>query len=190
MNGVIYKLDFPNGKSYIGQTMDWEKRWKHHKTSSKRKDQLLYHAWRKHEEPTPTFLYEGVHEDYLDQLEIFAIKHWNTKLPNGYNLTDGGAGPRGYKPTEEHKRKISESKKGEKNYNYGKKLSEETKRKMSETRKGKPKSEEHKRKIGDAHIGKKRSEETRRKLSEMRKGKKLSEEHKRKLSEARKRKYR
>lgn len=88
-----------------------------------------------------------------------------------------------FKLSEETKRKISESVKGEKNGFYGKKHSEETKKKMSESHKGKnrkPKSEEHKRKISSLlkgrvpwHKGKTGiySEETKRKMSESKKGK-------------------
>jgi len=42
-----------------------------------------------------------------------------------------------YKQTEEHKRKISESLKGDKNPNYGKKFTQEHRTKMSEARGGK-----------------------------------------------------
>jgi hypothetical protein len=101
--------------------------------------------------------------------------------------------------SEEHKRKISESKKGKNNPNFGKIFSEETKRKMSESHKGKnigpvseetkqklrmPKSEETKIRMSIAKIGKIFSEETKRKMSIAKIGKKLSEETKQKISEA------
>ena len=95
--------------------------------------------------------------------------------------------------SEEHKRKLSEAHKGERNSMFGKKHSKETRRKISEANKGNTKmlgkhlSEESKRKISEAMKGKKLSDETKRKLSEAHKGKKrvpLSEEHKRKISEA------
>ena len=56
--------------------------------------------------------------------------------------------------SEETKRKLSEAKKGEKNYMFGKKQSEESNRKHSEALKGKPKSEETKRKMSEARKGK------------------------------------
>ena len=73
----------------------------------------------------------------------------------------------------------------------GYKHTEEAKRKMSESRKGKkrkPFSEETKKKIGEAHkgltpmLGKKHSDETKLKMSISKKGRKLTEEHKKKLS--------
>ena len=70
----------------------------------------------------------------------------------------------GRKHSEESKNKISEAKKGKSSHMLGKTHSEETKRKISEAKKGKkrqPFSEEHRRKIGDKHRGKKLSEEHR-----------------------------
>ncbi len=63
---------------------------------------------------------------------------------------------KGYKQTEEHKRKMSEALKGRLNPMFNKKPSEETKRKMSEANKGQI----------PWNKGKKRSKETKRKISE------------------------
>lgn len=79
---------------------------------------------------------------------------------------------------------LSESRKGEKHYLYGKHLSEETKKKMSEANKGeknpmygKKFSEESKKKMSEAKIGekhplygKKQSEPIKKKMSEAKKG--------------------
>jgi len=106
----------------------------------------------------------------------------------------------GKTPSEETKRKQSESMKGENHPMYGKTRSEESKRKQSESNKGennpmygKTRSEESKRKQSEAlkgennpMYGKTRSEESKRKQSESMKGKPRSEESKRKQSEARK----
>jgi len=115
---------------------------------------------------------------------------------------------KGFKHSEEIRRKISESKKGQIPWNkgllgFGKghKVSEETKRKISEANKGKKHSEESRRKnseavklawqnpeyrkrISDVNKGKKLSDETRKKISEALKGKSPSEEHRKKLAEA------
>ena len=85
---------------------------------------------------------------------------------------------KGYKFTEEHKRKISLAQKGKKK----KKLSEETKLKISKSLKGYKFSDERKRKISKANKGKKRSEEHKRKISKAQKGKKLSTYTKQKIS--------
>lgn len=81
--------------------------------------------------------------------------------------------------TAEHKRKMSEAKKGRK---LGP-LAEETRRKMSESHKGKGFSDETKRKISESLKGKYHSAETKRKMSKAQKGKTLTAETRRKISE-------
>jgi hypothetical protein len=57
----------------------------------------------------------------LDAVEKFYIKELNTKIPNGYNLADGGGGVsgwkngKGYVPTKETRSKLSEAGKGNTN---------------------------------------------------------------------------
>lgn len=53
------------------------------------------------------------------------------------NQSFGGEGSSGYKLSDETKQKMSEQRKGENNYFYGRKHSDETKKKLSETRKEK-----------------------------------------------------
>lgn len=55
--------------------------------------------------------------------------------------------PKGTILPEETKRKISDAKKGEKNYWYGKQHSEETRNKMSKARKGKKFSDDHRKNL-------------------------------------------
>ena len=73
---------------------------------------------------------------------------------------------KGTKSSKETKMKMSEARKGNKSYWFGKKLSDEHKRKLSEAKKGKHRSEETKKKISEAKKGMKLSNETRRKMSE------------------------
>lgn len=94
-------------------------------------------------------------EEELNQGEIYWIAQFNSTAPEiGYNLTYGGDGGT---PTEEARRKISESLKGRRAWNKGKQMSEEQKRKISISNKGKnnpmygkPLSEEHRRKLSEA----------------------------------------
>lgn len=78
----------------------------------------------------------------------------------------------GTHPSEETRKKMSESRKGEKNHNYGKPLSDETKEKLSESLKKTfaSRTPERKREISEFHrlhgmLGKKHKDETRRKIS-------------------------
>lgn len=73
------------------------------------------------------------------ELEQYYIKEYNTKVPNGYNLTDGGDGIFGWEPTDEYRQMCSKNTKklhqDRRTGMYGKKHSEETKKKMSEIKK-------------------------------------------------------
>jgi len=75
---------------------------------------------------------------------------------------------KGYKRTEECKRKMSEARKGKNTWMKGKKHTEESKKKMSESQKGKKLSEETKKRISKANKGKKKPP--------------LTKEHKRNIS--------
>lgn len=110
---------------------------------------------------------KGLTKEEAEWLEIELIKAWDTtNEEKGYNLAPGGSHT---SPTEETRRKNSESHKGVLH-------TEESKRKNSESHKGKP----------HPHKGVPRSEETRRKIGESQKGKTISEESKRKMSESHK----
>ena len=95
----------------------------------------------------------------------------------GYNICSGGDGVRGWKPSEDTRKKISDASKGkfgEKNSNYGHKWTDEMKKKASlrnvsdETRK--KISESAKNRVGNKNpfFGKHHSEETKSKLSKLR----------------------
>ena len=116
-------------------------------------------------------------EEEMCSDEQYYIKFFKTLWPNGYNLTEGGDG---VIPCEETKKKMSQSRSGEKNHFYGKHHSDESKRKISESNKelkageknpfyGKHHSEEVKKKMSESH--KNISYETRKKMSESHKGK-------------------
>jgi group I intron endonuclease len=137
------------------------------------------------------FVQEGLTEEEAFSLEIYSIQMYGRiDLGAGIlrNCTNGGEGGSGMVVGEETRRKLSEMRKGEKHYNWGKRgelspmwgkpRSEETKRKMSEAKRG----EKH-------HMwGKNHSEETKQKMSESRKGKVFSEQAKQNMKLAQ-RKY-
>ncbi len=104
----------------------------------------------------------------------------------GYNL--------GKKFSEEHKKNLSDSHKGQKSWNKGlTKETDERIKKQSESMKGRIFSEEHKKNLSESCKNKHLTEETKRKMSKTRKGKKMkpfTEEHKKNLSKAAKERYR
>lgn len=157
----IYKITHrETGKAYIGQSVNIFKRWKEHSNfaQAKKRWQTIKHALNKH--GLSAFIFEVLEEcdkEALNDKEVYWIKHFDTVSPNGYNMNGGGG-----------------------NINP----SEETRKKISETSKGRKQSEEHIKKRAETLKGKKISEERKQKISEAKKGKKLSEEHKAKLSKA------
>ena len=159
-------------------------------------------------------LKKGLSETEAFRHEIYMIAVFGRKdlgLGILHNRTDGGDGSSnrvllessrrkmveaatGRKHTEKTKQKISKSKMGEKNPNYGRSPSQETKEKLSIANSGernhqygKPHSDETKKKMSEALTGRNHTEETKKKLSDFRTGKTLSEETKRKMSEAQQR---
>jgi len=91
--------------------------------------------------------------------------------------------PKGYKHSEETRRKISQSNKGQIPWTAGKHHSSETKEKMRLSALGKKKSPEHIEKMRLNQLGKKHSEETKRKMSRIRTGIKRSLEVRKHMSE-------
>jgi group I intron endonuclease len=124
-----------NGKQYIGISSRVARRWIEHKSGHGSK--LVYQAIKKYGLDALKFdiFCEGCEED-IKKLEVAMIETCNTLAPNGYNLTLGGEGSLGWKPSKETRRKMSAAHSGEGNAMFGKKHSEETRRKLSEKAKG------------------------------------------------------
>jgi len=159
--GIYCITNIINGKSYIGKSVNIERRWVKHKSylqTGIHPNSHLQSAWNKYGEDAFTFsIIEECTESILSDKEISYISMFDSKL-NGYNLTDGGEGVSGMVVSEETRQRMSDA-------NKGKRLSEETKEKISKSLKGKIVSEETRGKLAEASRGKVFSEETRQKLS-------------------------
>ena len=92
----IYKItNILNGKTYIGQSINIEKRWEQHKYEAFNKNQqqynyTLHRAFRKYGLNNFSFdVLEECLEEQLDKKEIYWIKFFDC-YHDGYNETEGG----------------------------------------------------------------------------------------------------
>lgn len=121
MKCIIYKATFRNGKSYIGQTTtDLKVRISNHlyKSLTKKSNLLFHNAIRKYgfENVTWKIIKESKNWDDMQEDEKSLIVLHGTRTPLGYNTTEGGGQLRHSDAT---KKKLSDMKKGNKNYNFG-----------------------------------------------------------------------
>ena len=183
-----------NNKGYVGiTTRSLSKRWYEHRFVANSCGQLLGKAIKKYGEQAFEIMPIASAKtlENLKEVEKDLIIQFQTKVPFGYNLTDGGDGVFGFKQSEEQrlksanlrlgtkhtketKAKMREAHSGEKNHFYGKTHTEETKRKNAEAHIGK-----------QAMLGKKHNEETKEKIRQSligKAGKPHTEEAKKKIS--------
>lgn len=150
----IYVLtNVVNKKKYVGQTCgNVGRRWAAHKSASKKRCKLHFHYAILKYGPenfaleVVAFTFTKPHADELEEAWIKQLDTIDRSL--GYNCTLGGEGARhtpdvrkkisqarmgkpGPQWNEEQRRNRSDSQKGEKGNNWGKKASEETRQKMS-----------------------------------------------------------
>ena len=155
MYGVIYKITNKiSGKSYIGQTIrDFDIRWKEH-CGDKRHSAYIYNAVKKYGESIFSREIIGIYNNLIDlnNAEAYFVDYHNCIAPNGYNLHSGG---NSHKVSEETRKRMSESKKGNKSYWFGKLHSTESKSKISVANTGRKMSEETKNKMSASKKGEK-----------------------------------
>ena len=186
--GCIYLVtNRINGKQYVGKTSKTMKvRQAVHFAHAKMEGEtnIYFHrAIRKY--GSDAFDWEVLEEndrsDMLDRLERYYIKKLQTRVPHGYNLTDGGDGHPGYVRSPEWRAKVSQAK-------MGHFVSEESRRRMSEGQK-RAMTPARLAKMSSDRMGVKRgpmSEEQKKKIGKANKGRRfgpLSEEHRAKVSE-------
>jgi group I intron endonuclease len=130
---IVYSIEFPNTKRYIGITCrSLEYRMYEHESRARcGQRSKLYDAMRKYSGSyKPCILEVCESYDLAKILESVYIEELETFGKKGYNLTLGGDGNRGYRPSEETRRKLSESHKGYK-------MPESQKRNISKGNRGK-----------------------------------------------------
>jgi group I intron endonuclease len=89
----IYKIQFPNGKVYIGQSVNHKNRWREHlREAAKGNDLKIYRAMRKYNITIEAFsiIEDGItSQDEANSKETYYIKKFNS-IKNGYNIAKGG----------------------------------------------------------------------------------------------------
>lgn len=162
----VYRHVAPNGKMYVGITSQlpnerWGSNGCRYKGCVRLKYAIQKYGWDniKHE-----VLLDGLTMEQACLAERLFISYWDLTNPDkGYNIKDGGV--LNSTLPEESRRKISKALKG-------KPLSAETRRKMSESRQGEKHHMYGRKGEANPNYGSKRSEETRRKMSEAQRGEK------------------
>ena len=184
-NSGIYCIENKqNGMKYIGKGKHVIKEM----TRSHKGCYYIYNAIQKYGKDA--FIYYVIEYCEIKKLierEQHYIKEWNTKVPNGYNLTDGGDGAEGRILSAESREKMRIGHLG-KTPMLGKHHSDESKEKIRIAKLGiltwlgKHHSDESKEKIRVSRLGKKASVETKEKQRIAMLGKTNSPETKEKKS--------
>lgn len=119
---VIYKFTSPNGKCYIGQSINFYERFRKYKNNCLSsvgkcfRDAIIRYGGIDSFELTILSVSEldddiSITKNKLYNLEIYYINKFNA-YTNGYNLTKGGIGSNGRIVSDETKLKLSASNKG------------------------------------------------------------------------------
>lgn len=179
-SGIYAITNLCDGKRYIGQSVDLNKRWRTHQwllSSNKHYNPHLQRAWNRGDDFEFSVIEECDKQDLNDR-EIYWIAYFHaTEMQYGYNLCVGGNSTTGRKFSEETKRKMSEKRKG---YKCSPEVVAQRVATFRKRMEDPVFREEHHRKLSE--VGKKRGspwnkgrhplEETRRRLSQSLKGKK------------------
>lgn len=141
--GYIYQIrNKTNGKLYIGQTDNVEERWKGHRKASSN-CRYLKHAFNKYGFENFEFKVLIIcFDDDMNTYEVEYMHKYNTLVPNGYNLREGGNSGKHH---EETKKKISATLKSiprnPLKVHVGKPHTDEAKKKISDALKGRPQNQ-------------------------------------------------
>lgn len=165
-NCGIYKITSPKGRAYIGQSKDLKRRFSDYKGLKCKGQKRLYESFKKYGVNAHQFdIIEYCSEEVLDCSERFWQDIFNVLSKDGLNCVLQECGEKRKEVSQETKKKISDSRLGEKHHFYGKSL-----------------TQEHKDKLSEANRGKVISDEARKKLSIALKGRVFTEEHLKNMS--------
>lgn len=177
--GTLYRLEFPDGKSYIGACLcTASRRYHRHKRLAISGDTAPIHdAWRRLGPPQLIILSTGIARLSIWQEEKKAIRLNDTIAPHGYNAKSGSDKPPGHL--------------GKPGGMLGKKHSDAARQKMTRSSLGKPGtnlgkrfSVEHKERIRQANLGKTHSAKSIERMRAAHRGAVCSDEHKEKIRKA------
>jgi group I intron endonuclease len=174
---IIYKIkNNINNKIYIGlTTKDLSKRIAEHVSENR---SYIQKALNKYgiQSFNVSVIDSAESREILCEKERYWIQHYNCKVPNGYNLTDGGDGL--VNPSEIVRKRISDTLKKKhlvtKGFT-GRKHTEESKRKTSESCRKTLAFPEIRKKMSDAGKGRRLSGEHKLNISKGKKGKKRTD---------------
>jgi len=147
----VYKITNPNGRVYIGSSIDIERRMNQYKRiQENQRQRKLYNSLIKYgfENHKVEILCEcDVSEIY--ELERYYGDLYDSTSPKNLNCVLPKSSDKPVKISDETKKRLSESRLGEKHWNFGKTRSKEIKDKISIAHKGKKHSDEHRQKVSD-----------------------------------------
>lgn len=130
-NCGIYKITSPNGKVYIGQSVNIKRRFTDYKTRVNCAQKVLARSFKKYGLENHQFdVIEYCSIDNLNCSERFWQDEFNVLSKNGLNCLLTPCGEKRYKHSEETIKKMSDSMKGSNNPMYGKSFSEDHKNKL------------------------------------------------------------
>ncbi len=147
---IIYKITSPSGKVYIGQTVNWQKRFTYYKNGNAKGQIILYNSinkygWDAHK--VELIQYFPLSE--INQAEIAMIIKYNSYYKDsefGMNMTKGGD-------------RTPFSRIGKDHHSFGRIVSDKERERMKQLNLGKKMSEEFKEKLRFSNLGKKMSPE-------------------------------
>ncbi len=152
-NYLVYLISHPDSNYfYVGKTDNIKQRISKHLSDSRVRPTTFIHNWlQKYPEPMFEVLEENIDEQtafLYERMYISLFKSWNILI---MNLTNGGEGSSGYKHTDETKLLISKIHKGQIYSNESRKMMSDKKKGENHFMFGKHFSDEHKKNASISH---------------------------------------